>query len=177
MADKDLDSGFSATTAIEDTDVIPVYKASSDSLWRYMTGASLKGSGLATLSVPGTVTGGAFSSQSSALAINDDAADSIAFDGDANGVAVISGQGRGPGVAIVYFRAGSSPLCSILASDIASGSVVATTGALTGTTGTDGNLTISAHTDDSLYIENRTGSNGTYKVTFISMQDSGVSSL
>ena len=43
-------------------------------------------------------------------------------------------------------------------------SVNTSQGTLSGTTGTDGNLTIRANTDLNLYIENRTGSSGTFRV-------------
>jgi hypothetical protein len=103
-----------------------------------------------------------------AIPVNDDTAASIEFDGDAKGVAVISGSTGGLRGTTVHFRVGATNHATLISS---SANVVATTGELTGTTGTDGNLTISAHTDRKLYIENRRGQNGTYTVTFLSLVD------
>lgn len=42
MAQKNLDTGYSETTSIADTDLLSLFKKSSDSLWRKITGATLR---------------------------------------------------------------------------------------------------------------------------------------
>lgn len=177
MADQSL-SLYSETTVIEDTDLIAIRKDSSDSVWRYMTGASLKASALDSLSVSGTTTVAALNSQESFTEIADDGVATIAFDGDAQGIVFVSAKDIGGGIAIAYVRIGTSPQSAVLASSLSGGgSVVATTGALTGTTGSDGNLTISCHTDNNLYVENRSGGARKYQLAFVAFQGSNVSSL
>jgi len=99
--------------------------------------------------------------------IADEGFTTFEFDSDpSSGIAVIASNITAGEHAIVYFRVGSTPQCSILAG---SANATATTGALTGTTGTNGDLTISAHTDNKLYIENQTTTSRSYTVTFLSI--------
>lgn len=91
----------------------------------------------------------------------------------ATGIAKISGSTLGLGSAEVHFRVGDSAGSYLMttATKAGGGSIVATSGTLTGTTGVDGNLTIAATTNNRLYVENRTGNDGDYNITIVSLSD------
>lgn len=116
-----------------------------------------------------------YKSLASTLSLADDAASSWEFGGTAQGILILSGNVSSAGIAVAWFRVGTSPAVSILSS--AGPTVTGTTGALTGTTGTDTHLTISAHTDNKLYIENRTAASRTYQAAFLSMQGSKITQI
>ena len=69
--------------------------------------------------------------------------------------------------ALFAYRAVSAASRVDEAWNIAPTTVKFTTGELTGSTGSDGDLTFSAHTDGRIYVENRTGSSRTVKLTFL----------
>lgn len=102
------------------------------------------------------------------LTIADDGVATYEFDtAGTHGVMVIGADVVAAGPCMVAFRVGNNEYVSLLGGD--SSVVVGTTGELVGTTGTDGDLTISGHSDKKLYLENRTGGERTYTVTFLSM--------
>jgi hypothetical protein len=105
------------------------------------------------------------------IAIADNAAVAIDFttgvsSSNARGVVVICGSTGTRGAAQIHFRVGTSEFCTIMSS---SGTVTAGTAALSGSTGSNASLNIAAVSDGKLYIENRTGGDTAYMVTFMSL--------
>jgi hypothetical protein len=99
--------------------------------------------------------------------VADDAATSWEFDAQTSGIVVVASTTPGAHYAGIFaFRVGTSPECVSIGTTSANFEINNTV--LTGTTGNDVKLTIGAHTNDTLYLENRTGTSGTYAVTFLS---------
>lgn len=86
--------------------------------------------------------------------------------GDARGVLLVSGSSVNRFSAQVHFRVGGANHCSLMCS---TGTVNTLTAPLAGTTGPDVSLNISAAPDGKLYIENRTGAQARYVLTFLSI--------
>jgi len=106
------------------------------------------------------------------IAVNDDSVATIAFDNSGSfGIVAISGPTSGAKPSVIAFRVGTSNYCEILG-----GNMVATTGVLSGTTGSDAAVTVSTNSADNLlYIENRSGAQRTFRLTFLSMQNGTLS--
>lgn len=102
--------------------------------------------------------------------LNDDQAGYIPFTVDTSrGILILSGDVAAAGNAMVGFRVGTSAYCDEMAQGLVT-PVTVGTGTLAGTTGVNGDLTIRADTGSSrLYIENRTGAERSYVVTFVSL--------
>jgi hypothetical protein len=102
------------------------------------------------------------------IVLADDAATSVEFSASGTfGIVLISGPTTSARPSLVAFRVGSSNYVSVLA-----GIMNGTTGVLTGTTGPDANVSISTDAGNNrLYIENRSGSSRTFRLTFFSMQN------
>jgi hypothetical protein len=102
------------------------------------------------------------------IAINNDSVATLEFSASGTfGIAVISGSTLAAKPSIISFRVGTSAYCETIA-----GSITSSSGALTGTTGSSPAVTVSTSASDNLlYVENRSGSQRTFRLTFLSMQN------
>jgi hypothetical protein len=102
------------------------------------------------------------------IALENDSVATLEFDGSgAFGVACISASTLNAKPSIISFRVGTSAYCETIA-----GSITSASGALTGTTGSSPAVTVSTSASDNLlYLENRSGSQRTFRFTLLSMQN------
>jgi len=102
------------------------------------------------------------------IALENDSVATLEFDGSgAFGLACISASALSAKPSIISFRVGTSAYCETIA-----GSITSASGALTGTTGSSPAVTVSTSASDNLlYLENRSGSQRTFRFTLLSMQN------